>query len=307
MVQRRIFSLTVGCWSALLLVLAVSSQVNAHGAMQTPISRTYACFLEGPETPDTAACRAAIDIGGTQPLYDWNEVNIGNAAGQHRSLIPDGKLCSAGRAKYAGFDLARADWPATPLTSGSSMSFLYRATAPHPGLFEFYITRDGYSPTQALKWSDLEATPFLKVTNPQLVNGSYVINARIPSNKTGRHLIYSIWQRSDSAEAFYTCSDVTFGGTNPTSVPTATPRPSAVPTATVPPTGTPIATATPRPTSVPTTTPTNPTTQAWQAYTSYATGAGVTYAGNTYICRQGHTSLPGWEPSAVPALWQLIN
>ncbi len=154
------------------------------------------------------------------------------------------------------------------------------------------------------------------MTNPALVNGSYVINATLPSGKSGRHLIYSIWQRSDSPEAFYSCSDVTFGGSNPTNVPTttprpttvatATPRPSVVPTASVPPTSMPIATATPRPTNVPTATP-NPTTPAWQAYTSYATGAGVTYAGHTYICRQGHTSLPGWEPAAVPALWQLIN
>lgn len=29
--------------------------------------------------------------------------------------------------------------------------------------------------------------------------------------KSGRHLVYSIWQRSDSPEAFYTCSDVVFG------------------------------------------------------------------------------------------------
>ncbi|MBM7842700.1 lytic polysaccharide monooxygenase [Herpetosiphon giganteus] len=315
MVQRRILRFAVGCCS-LVVGLVGLNHVHAHGSLQTPMSRTYACFLEGPETPATAACRAAIERGGTQALYDWNEVNIGDAAGRHRSIIPDGKLCSAGREKYAGFDLARADWPATPLNSGSSLSFLYKATAPHRGTFDFYLTRTGYDPNQPLKWSDLEATPFASVTNPALVNGSYVINATLPSGKTGRHLIYSIWQRSDSPEAFYSCSDVTFGGSNQTTVPTATPRPTSqpsatprptstnVPTITAVPTNTPV--ATPRPTNVPTATP-NPSTPAWQAYTSYATGAGVTYAGHTYICRQAHTSLPGWEPAAVPALWQLIN
>ncbi|WP_328796398.1 lytic polysaccharide monooxygenase [Halosaccharopolyspora lacisalsi] len=29
-------------------------------------------------------------------------------------------------------------------------------------------------------------------------------------SKSGRHIIYSVWQRSDSPEAFYNCSDVLF-------------------------------------------------------------------------------------------------
>ncbi|NRQ35785.1 chitinase [Nonomuraea sp. NN258] len=42
----------------------------------------------------------------------------------------------------------------------------------------------------------------------------------------------------------------------------------------------------------------------WAPYTSYATGAIVTYNGVDYECRQGHTSLPGWEPPNVAALWK---
>ncbi|WP_251280219.1 lytic polysaccharide monooxygenase, partial [Enterobacter hormaechei] len=36
--------------------------------------------------------------------------------------------------------------------------------------------------------------------------------------RTGQHVIYNTWQRSDSTEAFYTCMDVRFqggGGTAP--------------------------------------------------------------------------------------------
>jgi chitin-binding protein len=36
-----------------------------------------------------------------QALYDWMEVNIGDAAGRHRELIPMVWLCSANRDKYA--------------------------------------------------------------------------------------------------------------------------------------------------------------------------------------------------------------
>jgi lysozyme-like protein/carbohydrate binding protein with CBM5/12 domain len=42
----------------------------------------------------------------------------------------------------------------------------------------------------------------------------------------------------------------------------------------------------------------------WAPNVAYAVGARVTYAGHTYTCLQGHTSLPGWEPPNVPALWR---
>ena len=76
--------------------------------------------------------------------------------------------------------------------------------------------------------------------------------------------------------------------------------------------------ATTVPTTAPTTAPTtkapttNPTTQppsgstTWAAYTAYAVGQVVTYNGMSYRCLQGHTSLPGWEPPNVAALWQKI-
>ncbi len=43
---------------------------------------------------------------------------------------------------------------------------------------------------------------------------------------------------------------------------------------------------------------------AWAPNTAYAVGDTVTYSGSTYTCRQAHTSLTGWEPSNVPALWE---
>lgn len=45
----------------------------------------------------------------------------------------------------------------------------------------------------------------------------------------------------------------------------------------------------------------------WAAGISYAANDTVTYNGQTYKCLQGHTSLTGWEPSNVPALWQLTT
>lgn len=46
---------------------------------------------------------------------------------------------------------------------------------------------------------------------------------------------------------------------------------------------------------------------AWAANVSYQIGDLVSYNGSTYSCRQNHTSLPGWEPANVPALWALVQ
>ncbi|MFH0518687.1 lytic polysaccharide monooxygenase [Streptomyces sp. M41] len=194
---------------SVLILGPVAGQAGAHGSMQNPSSRVSGCYLEGPENPRSAACEAAIEASGKQAFYDWNEVNIPNASGRHRQLIPDGALCSAGRDKYKGLDLPRADWPATAVRPGS-FTFRYKATAPHRGHFDLYVTNDDYEPSQPLKWSDLSPSPIASVTDPQLIAGSYQFEGTLPS-KQGRHIIYAIWQRSDSPEAFYSCSDVVFG------------------------------------------------------------------------------------------------
>jgi chitin-binding protein len=265
----------------------------AHGTMETPISRVYQCFKEGPEHPQSAACQAAVAMSGTQPLYDWNEINQGMAGGNHRALIPDGTLCGGGRSKYAGLDLARTDWLATNVAAGANQTFVFFATAPHATQsWEFFITRPGYSLAQPLAWSDLQ--PMCTLGSVPLANQRYTMSCRLPAGRTGRAIIYTIWQRSDSPEAFYTCTDVNFGGaTGPTPTPTPTPRPGATPTRT----------PTPRPT--PTRTPV-PNGTAWQPWTSYATGAVVTFNGVSYRCLQGHTSQPGWEPPNAAALWQRL-
>ncbi|RSN22168.1 alpha-lytic protease prodomain-containing protein [Amycolatopsis roodepoortensis] len=58
------------------------------------------------------------------------------------------------------------------------------------------------------------------------------------------------------------------------------------------------------------TTPTSPTTSnppggTWAPYTYYGSGATASYGGSNYRVIQPHTSMPGWEPPNVPALWEL--
>jgi chitin-binding protein len=224
--RSRLFAAAVGAVTVASSVLVLSHQASAHGSMQNPASRVYECFLEGPEHPQTAPCQAAVAIGGTQPLYDWNEIHLLDANGRSRSLIPDGHLCSAGTDKYKAFDQPRADWPATTMPKTGPFTFQYRETAAHRGSFQFFITRDGYDPTKPLRWADLDP-PFAYFVDPPLVNNVYEMRVdNLPfAGKSGRHLIFTIWQRSDSPEAFYTCSDVVFGPGGPTGSPPPPPPP----------------------------------------------------------------------------------
>ncbi|MER7719101.1 lytic polysaccharide monooxygenase [Streptomyces flaveolus] len=208
---RRVAAAVAAGLAPLALTALAAAPASAHGSMGDPVSRVSQCYAEGPESPKSAACKAAVAAGGTQALSDWNGIRIGDAGGRHQELIPDGRLCSANSEEFKGLDLARADWPATGVKSGS-YTFKYRVTAPHKGTFKVYITKPGHDPAKPLGWGDLDlSAPVATVTDPVASGGYYTFSGTLPE-RTGKHLLYAVWQRSDSPEAFYSCSDVSFGG-----------------------------------------------------------------------------------------------
>lgn len=212
-VRRKAAAVAVLGMTPLALTALAAAPAAAHGSMGDPVSRVSQCYAENPESPKSAACKAVVAAGGTQALYDWNGIRIGDANGQHQTLIPDGKLCSANNEEFKGLDLARTDWPATSVSSGS-YTFKYRVTAPHKGTFKVYITKSGYDPAQPLAWSDLDLEhPVATSTDPVASGGFYTFSGTLPQ-RSGKQLLYAIWQRSDSPEAFYSCSDVNFGGSS---------------------------------------------------------------------------------------------
>jgi chitin-binding protein len=197
----------------------------AHGAMEKPLSRIYMCYKEDPEKlkgsydgvpAGSPPCIDLVKMSGTQPLYDWTEVNRFDADGNHKKVAPDGQLCSAGRDKYKGLDQRRSDWPTTRVSpdANGKYTFRFHATTPHAvKYFRFYVTRDGWKPTDELRWRDLELFATKKnveaESDPKQSYGQYYnMTVKMPEGKTGRRLIFAVWQRSDSPEAFYSCSDV---------------------------------------------------------------------------------------------------
>lgn len=211
------------CWrgpvrTALFFVLicgmAVPGRIWAHGSMQDPVSRVYRIFLDNPEAPKNDSARAALAVNGTQPFYDWHEVSRNVPDYNWQAAVPDGQLASGGRAKYAGIDLVRSDWPATLLQPGP-YHFVYHAHVPHdPSFFRAFITKEGWDPDTPLAWGDLEPLPGAE--NAVRDGNYYEWDGVLPA-RTGRHVIYVVWQRIDPAgEVFFSASDVVFGADNGT-------------------------------------------------------------------------------------------
>lgn len=91
-------------------------------------------------------------------------------------------------------------------------------------------------------------------------------------------------------------------GAAPTVAPSVTPTVSPTVTPTVaPPAAKPtVAPTTAKPTVTPAPAP------AWKPFTKYAVGDRVSYKGVTYKVKEAHTSLPGWEPTALPSLFAKV-
>ncbi|MBK6014732.1 lytic polysaccharide monooxygenase [Streptomyces sp. MBT53] len=205
----------------LLLTVWAAGPAQAHGAPTYPVSRVYACSPDGGSAAKTAACKAAVAANG-QPFTFWDNIRVPNVNGRDRQLIPDGKLCSGGLSDYKGLDLARSDFPSTRLTPGANLTMTYASTIAHTGTFKLYLTKAGYDPSKPLTWSELPTQPFAEVKDPPLTGGAYRIKATLPTGRTGRQLIYTIWQNSSTEDTYYSCSDVVFpGGTTPSSKSTA--------------------------------------------------------------------------------------
>jgi predicted carbohydrate-binding protein with CBM5 and CBM33 domain len=179
---------------------------QAHGAPVSPVSRASVCAAGGAGAK-SAACVAALAANGG-PFGSFDNLRVPGVNGDDQQFIPDGQLCSASLPEFRGLDVARADWPTTKVTAGTSMAMQYRATIPHEGSFRVYLTKAGYDPAQPLRWKDLGATPIVTVTNPPLTGGSYRMTAKLPPGLTGTHVLYTVWQTSSTPDTYYSCSDL---------------------------------------------------------------------------------------------------
>jgi predicted carbohydrate-binding protein with CBM5 and CBM33 domain len=227
--------------AALTVVAATAlapAPAQAHGSPTTPISRTAACASGGEET-GSKACKAARAANG-RSFGTFDNLRIAGVNGKDRQVVPDGKLCSGGLPAFAGLDLPRDDFPATKVTAGKTLRVRYRATIPHAGEFRVFLTKPGYDPSKRLTWDDLGSKPLVSVTDPSLEDGAYELRAKLPA-RTGRQILYIVWETSSTPDTYYSCSDLVFPAAPSKAVatkavkPTKSAAPAAVKTTTEPP------------------------------------------------------------------------
>jgi chitin-binding protein len=205
-VVRRTAALIMAGGIAAAVTLLPSEPALAHGAPIQPLSRTAAC-ASGGEQAGSAACKAARTANG-RGFGSFDNLRVPNVNGRDKDVIPDGRLCSGDLAEFRGLDLPRTDWPVTKLAAGSTLAIRYRGTIPHQGTFRVYLTKQGYDPKQPLGWDDLGSKPILTVQDPPLTAGSYRMSAKLPKDRTGRHVLYTVWQTSSTPDTYYSCSDL---------------------------------------------------------------------------------------------------
>ncbi|GAA4972799.1 lytic polysaccharide monooxygenase auxiliary activity family 9 protein [Actinoplanes utahensis] len=250
---KLLISIMVAALTATFAVLVVQTgPAAAHGNVVGPASRNYGCwerwgsdFQNPAMATQDPMCWQAWQAN-PNAMWNWNGLYREGVAGQHETAIPDGQLCSGGRTesgRYNAMDTP-GDWKATSIGNSFTVS-LFDGARHGADYIRVYATRAGYNPvTTPLKWSDLELiktvpnTPAAQWTR-QLSNGVQIDIPASVSGRSGRAMIYTIWQASHSDQSYYFCSDVNFGGAGEPTTPTTPPttEPTTPPTTTPPVTG----------------------------------------------------------------------
>src|SRR5690349_12366309 len=227
--------------AALAAVVLPSGPAAAHGNVTGPASRNYGCYerwgskFQDPTMATVGPMCWQAWQADPNAMWSWNGLFREGVAGNHQAAIPDGQLCSAGKTqngRYAAMDTV-GDWKATNLANSFTLQ-LFDGARHGADYIRVYVSKPSYNPvTTALKWSDLDLvkevpnTPAAQWTE-QLSNGVQMDIPVSVSGRSGRAIVYTIWQASHLDQSYYFCSDVNFGGGGGTTSPTpSSPSPSA--------------------------------------------------------------------------------
>lgn len=193
------------CTSSMILLSAAltSPTATAHGYLEVPPSRALLC-QKGLNTNCGGAQYEPQSVGET-----FKGFPDGNGGGPLQGPI-DGKIPSGGNASFSALDAQSATrWHLTEIKD-RHIDFQWHYTAVHPATkHEYFITRNGWNPNEALTRASFESTPFCTIDggNQKPASGAKH-SCNIPADKSGHHVILAIWTVADTASAFYDAADV---------------------------------------------------------------------------------------------------
>ena len=198
-------SALAACTSSMILLSAMfaSQTVPAHGYLDVPPSRALLC-QKGINTNCGNAQYEPQSVGET---FKGFPAGVGGAPLQGPI---DGKIASGGHPSFSALDAQSATrWQLTEIKD-RNIDFEWQYTAVHPATkHEYFITRNGWNPNQALTRASFESTPFCTVDGGnQLPVSGAKHNCTVPDDKSGHHVILAIWTVGDTDAAFYNPADV---------------------------------------------------------------------------------------------------
>merc|ERR1711976_47118 len=198
-------------------------QAAARGATSFPPSRQWTCSggpqpnngvqwngVNGGEVcqPDSHSGNINFVITDWGGVSQWPGAYESDSLDAHEAVIGNSNICSANRTMLRA--LNEDVWASYPSTiSAGVQKFEYAASSPHPAAYlQFFVTKDGWQPNGDVQFDDLEAAPFCSHNDFEMESITE-FDCEVPA-KNGQHVVFAIWQRSDTPEAFYSCSDVIF-------------------------------------------------------------------------------------------------
>jgi lytic cellulose monooxygenase (C4-dehydrogenating) len=212
---------TVFIAAGILLATTLATGAQAHGGTTDPISRVIGCnnrwssnYWNPAMRTQDPMCYQAFQADGTA-LYNPGGNFREGISPNYQAAVPDGQLCSGGgsyNGRYAAFDTPGA-WLATTKPNRFRLTVTDSANHGAARLY-VYITKQGFNPlTQRLTWGSLElVTTTTNVQFGQTGISNYVADVNA-GTRTGRHVIYTIWQGHWVNQTYFSCSDVIFTGT----------------------------------------------------------------------------------------------
>ncbi|MDG4858434.1 lytic polysaccharide monooxygenase [Streptomyces sp. T-3] len=197
--RKKTYAAMLGLATAGAFVLTTGG-ASSHGYTDSPISRQKLC-----QNGSVTGCGA----------IQWEPQSVEGPKGFPASGPADGKICSAGLSQFNELNSATKPgggaWPTTKVTSGANQTFRWQFTARHSTTdFKYYVTKNGWNQSQPLSRASLEAAPFFTVPYSGQPPATLEHTGKLPSGKSGHHIILAVWTIADTANAFYACSDVTF-------------------------------------------------------------------------------------------------
>ena len=304
--RRAAVAVPLGIAMGLGAMTVLAPSASAHGSVTDPPSRNYGCWERWGDdhlNPEMATldpmCWQAFQAD-PNTMWNWNGLFREGVAGRHEQVIPDGQLCSGGETfdgRYASLD-AVGPWTAKEVPNSFHLT-LTDGAKHGADYLKIYVTKQGFDPTtEPLTWADME---LVQTTGRYPTTGLYETDIDLPG-RSGRAVLYTIWQASHLDQSYYLCSDIIIGDGGPTTEPTQEPtseptdEPTSEPTddPTSEPTDDPTTEPTQEPTSEPTDEPTGQPTGACTATVTVNSSWPGGYVADVVVTA-GADGLSGWD------------